>query len=125
MQVYLRQRSQDEVLFRRLLEYLGTRLIERGVLNRHPARPQSKWIRTRQIALEIPILERHICRAEISVLERTLSGSGQALPRDEWLLAALGVRETKSEKRVSKAHHTVPRLGKIPEKLTGDSPATG
>jgi hypothetical protein len=56
----------------------------------------SERIRLGQIARKVPILERHIRRAEISVGQRRARSSRKTLPSNERLLPTSRARETKS-----------------------------
>jgi hypothetical protein len=61
----------------------------------------SERIRLGQIARKVPILERHIRRAEISVGQRRARSSRKTLPSNERLLPTSRARETKSAKMLA------------------------
>jgi hypothetical protein len=67
----------------------------------------SERVSIRQIAHESRVLEGHIGRAEVSVGESRLRSSRQALPRNQWLLAALRTREPSPEDTVSIYMHKI------------------
>jgi hypothetical protein len=73
----------------------------------------SKRIRFSKVTRKVPILERHIRRAKISVGQRRARSSRKTFPSNKRLLATSRARETKSaqaKENVSRPHPTSPPL---------------